>query len=54
MALMLAVTGCGNGISAAGTDCAAIGRPPLTEQDIAGVSDETVLWLRAATEYCGW
>lgn len=40
--------------SSRGTDCAAIGRPPLTGADIDAVSDETAMWLAAASRYCGW
>lgn len=40
--------------SSRGTDCTAIGRPPLTDADIDAVSDETALWLATAADYCRW
>ena len=53
MAPLLLASTCAT-TSSPGVDCAALGRPPLTGADIDAVSDETALWLRAASEYCGW
>jgi hypothetical protein len=54
LALTPLATSCAEGLSGPGVDCAAIGRPPLTGADIDAVSDETALWLRSASEICGW
>lgn len=51
---MLLATACTSVSAGPGSDCAAIGRPPLTDADIDAVSDETALWLATAADYCRW
>lgn len=55
LASTLLVSGCADRLSTGpGTDCAALGRAPVTLHDADAVSDELALWLATAAEVCGW